>query len=78
MAIAKYWSPFGFLALIPLGYWLGGPWTFLLLGALPLALAGGDWLLGAEPPHVSDTAPIGHRLLPWLYIPLQLVEIAWA
>jgi alkane 1-monooxygenase len=78
MAIAKYWSPFGFLALVPLGYWLGGPWTFLLLGALPPALAGGDWLLGAEPPRVSDTAPLGHRLLPWLYIPLQLIEIAWA
>src|ERR1700722_3896457 len=78
MAIAKYWSPFGFLALVPLGYWLGGPWTFLLLGALPLALAGGDWLLGAEPPRVSDTAPLGHRLLPWLYVPLQLIEIVWA
>ena len=78
MAIAKFWSPFGFLALIPLGYWLGGAWTFLLVAALPLALAGGDWLLGAEPPLASDTAPIGHRLLPWLYIPLQLVEIVWA
>ena len=78
MAIAKYWSPFAFLALVPLGYWLGGPWTFLLLAVLPLALAGGDWLLGSEPPNVADEAPIGHRLLPWLYIPLQLVEIVWA
>jgi len=78
MAIAKFWSPFGFLALIPLGYWLGGAWTFLLVAALPLALAGGDWLLGAEPPLASDAAPLGHRLLPWLYIPLQLAELAWA
>jgi len=78
MAIAKYWAPFGFLALVPLGWWLGGDWTFLLLGVLPLALAGGDWLLGAEPPQVAGDAPIGHRLLPWLYIPLQLVEIVWA
>lgn len=78
MTIAKYWSPFGFLALIPLGYWLGGPWTFLLLAVLPLALAGGDWLLGEEPPHASDTAPLGHRLLPWIYIPLQLIELVWA
>ncbi len=78
MTMAKYWSPFGFLALIPLGYWLGGPWTLLLLGALPLALAGGDWLLGAEPPQASDTAPLGHRLLPWIYIPLQLIELVWA
>ena len=78
MAIAKYWSPFGFLALVPLGYWLGGAWTLLLLAVLPLALAGGDWLLGAEPPNVAGEAPIGHRLLPWLYIPLQLIEIVWA
>jgi alkane 1-monooxygenase len=78
MAIAKYWSPFGFLALVPFGVWMGGAWTFLLVGALPLALAGGDWLLGAEPPRTAGEAPIGHRLLPWLYIPLQLIEIAWA
>jgi alkane 1-monooxygenase len=78
MAVAKFWSPFGFLALVPLGYWLGGAWTFLLLAVLPIALAGGDWLLGAEPPLASDTASIGHRLLPWLYIPLQLIEIVWA
>ena len=48
MAIAKYWSPFGFLGLVALGGWLGGPWSLLLLGVLPLALAGGDWLLGEE------------------------------
>jgi alkane 1-monooxygenase len=78
MAIAKYWSPFGFLALVPFGLWLGGPWTFLLVGVLPLALAGGDWLLGAEPPFAIGDAPFGHRLLPWLYIPLQLIEIVWA
>ena len=51
---------------------------FLLLAVLPVALAGGDWLLGAEPPIASDAAPVGHRLLPWLYIPLQLIEIVWA
>jgi alkane 1-monooxygenase len=77
MAVAKYWSPFGFLALVPLGWWLGGPWTLLLLAVLPLVLAGGDWLLGAEPPEIAGEA-LAHRLLPWLYIPLQLAEIAWA
>ena len=77
MAIAKYWAPFPFLALVPVGWWLGGPWTFLLLGALPLVLTVGDWLLGDE-----DSGPGGswtaHRLLPWFYIPLQLAEIVWA
>lgn len=78
MAIAKYWAAFGFLALIPLGWWLGGAWTFLLLGALPLTLAGGDWLLGEEAPLAHAKTPLRHRLLPWLYIPLQLIELVWA
>ncbi|HZZ87087.1 MAG TPA: alkane 1-monooxygenase [Caulobacteraceae bacterium] len=78
MAIAKYWSPFAFLALVPLGWRLGGAWTFLLLGVLPLALAGGDWLIGEEPPAASEDHPLAHRLLPWLYAPLQLAEIVWA
>ncbi len=77
MAIAKYWAPFGFLALVPLGWRLGGGWTFLLVAALPLALTVGDWLLGEERarPGGGWTA---HRLLPWAYIPLQLAQIAWA
>jgi alkane 1-monooxygenase len=78
MAVARFWSPFAFLALVPLGYALGGIWTFLLLAAMPLALAGGDAFLGEEPPTTRGDAPIGHRLLPWLYIPLQLAEIGWA
>src|SRR5580693_3202340 len=78
MAIAKYWAPFGFLALVPLGWQLGGAWTFLLVGALPLALAGGDWLLGEEAPLAHADTPLRHRLLPWLYIPLQLIELVWA
>jgi len=78
MAIAKYWSPFAFLALVPLGWRLGGPWTFLLLCVLPLALAGGDWLIGEEPPATSAARPVAHRLLPWLYVPIQLAEIVWA
>jgi alkane 1-monooxygenase len=76
MAIARYWAPFGFLALVPLGLWLGGAWTFALALTLPVALTGLDWLLGeggcAPPP------PGAYRLLPWLYIPLQAVAIVWA
>lgn len=78
MAIAKYWAAFGFLGLVLAGGWLGGAWTLLLLAVLPLALAGGDWLFGEEPPEAAEPRPIGHRLLPWLYVPLQLGEIAWA
>jgi len=77
MAIAKYWAPFAFLALVPIGSTLGGAWTFLLVGALPLVLTVGDWLLGEERP-VPPGGWTAHRLLPWLYILLQLAEIVWA
>ncbi len=77
MAVAKYWAAFAFLALIPIGWRLGGAWTFLLVAALPLVLTVGDWLLGEERP-AAPGAWAAHRLLPWLYIPLQLTEIVWA
>jgi len=76
MSAARYWSAFLFLALVPLGAWLGGAWTFLLVGALPLALVACDELLGDETPLEAPRAP--YRLLPWLYIPLQLAVIVWA
>jgi alkane 1-monooxygenase len=76
VAAAKYWAAFGFLALVPLGYWLGGAWSFLLVGALPLALVACDVALGDE--VVFEPSPAPYRLLPWLYIPAQLAVIGWA
>jgi alkane 1-monooxygenase len=76
VAAAKYWLAFGFLALVPMGYRLGGSWTFLLVGALPLALLVGDEWLGDESVLPPDASP--YRLLPWLYIPAQLAVTAWA
>jgi alkane 1-monooxygenase len=78
MSVARYWSPFGFLALVPIGFWLGGAWSFLLVGVLPLALTGFDWLLGEEAAPEETAPPLAYRLLPYLYIPLQLATIAWA
>jgi alkane 1-monooxygenase len=75
MAAAKYWSAFGFLALVPLGVWLGGAWTFLLVGALPVVLVAVDWMGGPESEASASAAP--YRLLPYLYIPLQLIALAW-
>jgi alkane 1-monooxygenase len=59
-----------------LGFWLGGVWSFALVAALPAVLTVLDWLLGEE----SDVAPSPgpYRLLPWLYIPLQIAVILWA
>ena len=76
MAAARYWAAFGFLALAPVGYWLGGAWTFLLVGALPLALVVCDEWLGDE--TVLPAGPSPYRLLPWLYIPAQIAATAWA
>ena len=78
MKALRYFIPFLFLAMVPLGFALGGPWSFLPLAALPLSLAGLDWLLDAErlPPINPDA--INYRLLPWFYIPLQIAVIVWA
>ena len=76
MAAAKYWSAFGFLALVPVGDWLGGGWAFLLVGALPLALVVFDDWLGDETVLPPGASP--YRLLPWLYIPAQIAVTGWA
>jgi alkane 1-monooxygenase len=77
-AILRYWLPFMFLAMIPLGCRLGGVATFLVPLSLPISLLGCDWLLGeridGEPGAVTSWA---YRLLPWLYIPLQTAAILW-
>lgn len=77
MSVIRYWSPFGFLALAPLGFWIGGLGAFLVVAAMPVALLAGDQLLGDDRSHDTSDGVV-HRLLPWLYIPLQLGEIAWA
>jgi alkane 1-monooxygenase len=83
MSAAKYWSPFLFLAIVPAGVMLGSPtlggWAaFLLLPVMPLALTSLDWLGGAETRAEGAPPSPAYRLLPYLYIPLQLGLIAWA
>ena len=68
----KYVTPIAFLALLPLGGWLGGAWTFTAAVATPLCLAALDGVLG------DDTAPpeqVDKAAAPWwprVYIFLQL------
>ncbi len=70
--------------LVPLGWWMGGAWVFLLpvvvWGILPLL----DWLIGPDPRNPSAEAvkalesdPL-YRLLLYINIPLVMGLIIWA
>ncbi|HEY3797553.1 MAG TPA: alkane 1-monooxygenase [Caulobacteraceae bacterium] len=74
----RFAVPFAFLALAPLGYQLGGLFTFSVLAATPLILTLGDGLLGDDDAAPAPAGRETYRLLPWLYIPLQLAVVAWA
>ena len=72
----KYLTPFAFLALVPLGGWLGGVWTFMAAAATPLGLVGLDALLGEEERHCSEGGKA--RWLPRIYVVVQLAATLWA
>jgi alkane 1-monooxygenase len=76
MGALKHALPFGFLALLPLGAWLGGPWALAAAVATPLLLTLFDATLGDADPPQGVRAPIAHRALAWLYVPLQLAALA--
>lgn len=78
MAPFRYLTPFAFLALIPLGGWLGGAWTFLAAAATPLCLTTLDSALGKETAFAQLASTPASRWLPRLYIVLQLAATAWA
>ena len=78
MAALRYWPPLAFLALAPIGATMGGGWALAPVAAVPLAMVGLDAALGDEP--ALENAPEGRagRLLPAVYVVLQLCVIAWA
>jgi len=78
MAPLRYLTPFAFLALLPLGGWLGGAWTFLAAAATPLCLAGLDAIFGEDGAAAAGAGAGGTRWLPRLYVVLQLAANAWA
>jgi alkane 1-monooxygenase len=78
MRALKYGIPFVFLATAPLGFLLGGAWSFATLAVLPAAMLGFDGALGDELELKSDAGGLGYRALPWIYIVLQIGMIAWA
>lgn len=74
----RYLTPFAFLALLPLGGWLGGAWTFLAAAATPLCLASLDVVLGEAEASAWPASGPAARWLPRIYIPLQFAATAWA
>ena len=77
MARLRYLTPFVFLALLPLGGWLGGAWTFLAAAATPLCLTSFDAIFGEDGALPAPTARLS-RWLPRVYIVLQLAANSYA
>ena len=77
MPVLPYLTPLGFLALVPLGAWLGGAWTFAAAVAIPLALTAFDALLGKERKAVPRRACPALPWLPRIYVVAQLATTAW-
>ena len=73
----RYLTPFVFLALLVLGAWLGGAWTFVAAAATPLGLMSLDVGLGKERAGVPVEHGSGPRWFPRIYIVLQLIATAW-
>jgi alkane 1-monooxygenase len=78
MARLRYLTPFVFLALLPLGGWLGGAWTFLAAAATPLCLTSLDSVLGEDRETEKRAGARASRWLPRTYVVLQLAATAWA
>jgi alkane 1-monooxygenase len=76
MVTLRYLTPFAFLALVPLGGWLGGAWTFMAAAATPLALVVLDGALGEDEAQPQEGG--GLIWLPRTYVFLQLATTAWA
>lgn len=77
LAVLRFLTPFAFLALLPLGGWLGGAWIFMAAGATPLCLASLDAALGADEAPADRRGRRVPRWVPRLYLVLQLVVNAW-
>ena len=78
MRALRYGIPLLFLGTAPLGFVLGGAWSYLTIALMPVAICGFDWLLGFEGEGPIPTGTLAYRLAPWLYIALQIAVIVWA
>lgn len=74
----RFVVPFAFLALVPLGALLGGPFTLLAATVTPLCLATMDAILGEERADAGPPDATIPRWLPRIYAVLQLAVTCWA
>jgi alkane 1-monooxygenase len=77
MTPLRYLTPFVFLALLPLGAWLGGAWTLLAAAATPIGLMSLDVALGKDGASLPVEHGAGPRWFPRMYIVAQLVASVW-
>ncbi len=78
MRALKYSIPFVFLGTAPLGFLLGGAWSFITVAVLPVMMCLFDQALGQERELTTDASGLAYRVLPWVYIGLQIAVIIWA
>jgi alkane 1-monooxygenase len=74
----RYGIPLLFLGTAPLGFVLGGAWSYLTVALMPVVICGFDYLFGFESEQSVPPGNLAYRLLPWLYIVLQIAVIVWA
>jgi alkane 1-monooxygenase len=71
-------APFAFLAATWAGLSGGGVWPLAAIALTPLVLCGLDHGLGLEPDAAGAPAGWAYRVLPRVYVALQLVILGWA
>jgi alkane 1-monooxygenase len=78
MGAFRYAIPFVALAAAPVGFSLGPAGAWLTVAIVPVALLSLDGLLGEDRAEPAARGDWLHRLLPRLYILLQLATALWA
>lgn len=71
-----HFLPLSFPALVVLGWWLGGWWTFLTLGFL-FGIIGTLDLISGRDATPAPAVSFLHRIAPMLWMPVQLGMIVW-
>ena len=74
----RFVTPFAFLALVPVGAMLGGPFILLAAAVTPLCLATMDAALGEDSAKAGPSDATIPRWLPRMYAVVQFIVTCWA